>query len=140
MMMQNSAQPTPRQIVEWLYEAFNACDLKAMTEQLADDLDWNESENFMLSDRSPYRTPVAVAEGVFKRLAAQVRGCRVTPTAIFDAGETIVVLGRAKGMFNATGRNFDAQYVHVWHVRNEKVVGFKQIIDSLTIWRAQQGL
>jgi ketosteroid isomerase-like protein len=139
-MMQNPARPTPRQIIEGLYEAFNSCDLKAMTDQLADNLDWNESENFMLSDRSPYRTPAAVAEGVFKRLAAQIRGCLVTPSAIFDAGETIVVLGRATGMFNATGRNFDAQYAHIWCVRNEKVVGFRQIIDSLAVWRAQQGL
>src|SRR3954463_229403 len=100
MMMKNSSHPTHRQIVTCLYETFNRGDIKSFMKQLADNLDWNESENFMLWDRSPYRTPAAVAEGVFKRLSAQIRGCLVTPTAIFDAGDTIVVLGRAKGMFN----------------------------------------
>ncbi len=138
--MQHSAHPTPQQIVEHLYRAFNRGDFKTMIEHLADKFDWNVSDNFLLWDPTPYRTPAAAAAALFKCLVAQVRGCVAIPTDLFDAGETIVVLGRVKGMFNATGRSFDAEYAHVWHVRNEKVVGFRQIIDSLAVWRAQQGL
>lgn len=139
-MVQAPSNPSPRQVVECVYEAFNRGDSKTLMEKLADHLEWNESENFMLWDRSPYRTPAAVAEGVFRRLAAQIRGCVATPTAIFDVGDTIVVFGRAKGTFNATGRSFDAQYVHFWHIENEKVIGFRQVIDTLAVWRAQQDL
>lgn len=139
-MKQNSAHSTPRQVVECLYEAFNRGDLKTIVEQLANTLDWHESENCMLWDRSPYLTPAAVEEGVFGRLAVQLRGCLATPITMFEVGDTILALGRIKGMFNATGRSFNAEYVHIWHVQNGRIVGFRQVIDTLAIWRAQQGL
>jgi ketosteroid isomerase-like protein len=127
-------------VVERLYEGFRSGDATMVMDQLADDLDWHEAENFMLSDRNPYRTPAAVAEGVFSRLRSAIRDYEADPVRIFDAGEAVIVLGRSKGMFNATGRSFDAQFAHFWQVRDGRIVGFRQVIDTLAVWRAQQGL
>ena len=126
------------EVVKRLYAAFESGDGAAIMAQLHDKLDWNESENFMLSDRNPYRTPAAVAEGVFQRLATELRGYEATPTEMFDAGDVIVAIGRSKGIVAATGKAFDAQYAHIWRVKNGKIVGFQQILDTLAFWRAQQ--
>jgi ketosteroid isomerase-like protein len=58
------AAPTSLEVVQQLYDAFVRGDATAIMALLADDLEWHEAENFMLSDRNPYRTPLAVAEGV----------------------------------------------------------------------------
>jgi uncharacterized protein len=126
------------EVVERLYDAFARGDAAGIMAQLHDELDWNEAENFMLSDRNPYRTPAAVADGVFRRLATDVRDYEATPTEIFDAGDVIVALGRSKGIIVATGKPFDAQYVHIWRVKNGKIIGFQQVIDTLNVWQAQQ--
>jgi ketosteroid isomerase-like protein len=51
--------------------------------------------------------------------------------AAFGAGDAVVVLGRYKGVFKATGRALDAQLVHVWRVEDGKVVAFQQYTDTL---------
>lgn len=140
MTSQDNRPTTPLEVVERIYEGFRSGDATMVADQLAEDLDWHEAENCMLSDRSPYRSPAAVAEGVLDRLKRTIRDYEADPVRIYDAGEAVIVLGRSKGMFNATGRRFDAQFAHVWQVRNGKVVGFRQVIDTLAVWRAQQGL
>jgi ketosteroid isomerase-like protein len=77
------------EVVERLYDAFARGDAAGIMARLHDELDWNEAENFMLSDRNPYRTPAAVADGVFRRLATDVRDYEATPTEIFVAGRSI---------------------------------------------------
>ncbi|KMS53558.1 ketosteroid isomerase [Novosphingobium barchaimii LL02] len=130
--------PAGIQVVNQLYAAFVREDPAAIMALLNDDLDWRESENFMLSDRNPYRTPAAVADGVFRRLATDVQGYEALPSEIFDAGSVVIALGRSKGTIVATGKTFDAQYAHVWRVTKGKITGFQQIIDTLEVWRAQR--
>ncbi len=123
-------------VVKRLYDAFKIGDAKAILAQLHEQLEWNEAENFMLSDRNPYRTPAAVADGVFRRLATDVEGYEAMPTEIFDAGDVIIAIGRSSGTFAATGKPFDAQYAHIWRVKDGKIHGFQQVIDTLAVWRA----
>ncbi|QJU58245.1 SnoaL-like domain-containing protein [Sphingomonas sp. AP4-R1] len=136
--MKNEDTTTPSAVVNALYDGFERADATAIMELLADELDWRESDNFMLADRNPYRTPQAVADGVFGRLAGQFRDYEAAPTEIFPVGEVVIAIGRSKGVVAATGKTFDAQYAHVWRVREGKIVGFRQIIDTLEIFRAQQ--
>ena len=131
-------KPIALDVVRGLYAAFERGDATGIMAQLNEELDWNEAENFMLSDGNPYRTPDAVAQGVFGRLATELRDYEATPTELFDAGDVIVAIGRSKGIVVASGKAFDAQYAHIWRVRDGKIVGFQQILDTLAFWRAQQ--
>lgn len=131
-------KPIALDVVRGLYAAFERGDATGIMAQLNEELDWNEAENFMLSDGNPYRTPDAVAQGVFGRLATELRDYEATPTELFDAGDVIVAIGRSKGIVVASGKAFDAQYAHIWRVRDGKIVGFQQILDTLALWRAQQ--
>lgn len=125
-------------VVQRLYEAFVQGDASLIMAQLHESLEWNESDNFMLAVGNPYQTPQAVADGVFRRLATEIQGYQATPTEMFDAGDVVVAIGRSRGTIVATGKPFDAQYAHIWRVQDGKIVGFRQIIDTLEVWRAQQ--
>ncbi|WP_269716369.1 nuclear transport factor 2 family protein [Caulobacter sp. NIBR2454] len=126
------------ELVKHFYDSFVRGDIDAVLATLSDDLDWRESENFLLGDRNPYRTPAAVAEGVFKRVAAEFQDYVAGPDELIDAGDTIVAVGRSKGVMASTGKPFDAKYTHIVRVADGKIVSWHQLIDTLEIWRAQQ--
>jgi ketosteroid isomerase-like protein len=49
---------------------------------------------------------------------------------LIDGGDTVVVEGRYYGKVRETGISLDAQFAHVWHLRDGKVVGFQQYTDT----------
>lgn len=125
-------------VVKEFYDSFVRGDIDAVVATLSDDLDWRESENFLLGDRNPYLSPAAVVEGVFGRIAREFQDYQAGPTELIDGGDVVVAVGRSKGIMASTGKPFDAQYMHVVRVANGKIVSFHQVIDTLEIWRSQQ--
>lgn len=125
-------------VVKEFYDSFVRGDIDAVVATLSDDLDWRESENFLLGDRNPYLSPAAVVEGVFGRIAKEFQDYQAGPTELIDGGNVVVAVGRSKGIMASTGKPFNAQYMHVVRVANGKIVSFHQLIDTLEIWRSQQ--
>jgi len=125
-------------VVKKFYDSFVQGDIEAVVSTLSDNLDWRESENFLLGDRNPYLSPAAVVEGVFNRIAREFQDYQAGPTELIDAGDVVVAVGRSKGIMASTGKPFDAQYMHVVRVANGKIVSFQQLIDTLEVWRSQQ--
>ena len=125
-------------VVKKFYDSFVEGNIEAVIATLSDDLDWRESENFLLGDRNPYLTPAAVVDGVFGRIATEFQDYVAGPTELIDAGDVVVAVGRSKGIMASTGKPFDAQYMHVVRVADGKIVDFHQLIDALEIWRSQQ--
>ncbi len=89
-----------------------------------------EAEGFLYADRNPYTGPQAVAEGVFQRLVTDVDGFAVAPQHFIEGADTVVVEGRYRGTMKATGVPVDAQFAHIWRLRDGKVVRFQQYTDT----------
>lgn len=53
-----------------------------------------------------------------------------------DAGESVVVLGKYKGMTKDTNRKFEAPFAHVYTVKEGKIVAFRQYADTARIHQA----
>jgi ketosteroid isomerase-like protein len=117
-------------VVERLYRAFGAGDGATISGLLAADLVWMEGEGGPLADRNPYNGPAAVFEGVFGRIGAQFEGFVVTPATYLPSGDRVVVMGRYTGTHRGTGEALDAQFAHVFTVRNGQVVHFQQYTDT----------
>lgn len=118
-------------LIRGLYEAFGRGDIAGVLERMAPDIEWNEAEGFPYGDGNPYRGPDAIVSGVFARLGTEWDGFAAVPEEYLDAGDTVVVLGRYRGTFKATGRSLDAQLAHVWRVRGGKAAAFQQYTDTL---------
>lgn len=123
-------------LIRNLYAAFASGDVPAVLAKLSPDIVWNEAENFPYADGNPYRGPDAVVAGVFARLGSEWDGFAVEEPEFLDAGDSIVMLGRYGGTFNATGRAMNPQVAHVWRVKNGKAIGFQQYVDTLAVARA----
>src|SRR4051812_41629166 len=107
-------------MVRSLYESFALGDLGALLGALSPGVVWNEAENFPYADRNPYRGPAAVGEGLFARMAEDWE-LAVLPHELIDAGDTVIALGRFKGVCKATGGVLDAQFAHLFRIRDGKV-------------------
>jgi ketosteroid isomerase-like protein len=123
-------------IIRNIYKAFAAGDVAAVLGAMSPDLIWREAENFPYADRNPYHGPEAVAAGVFARCVGEWNGFAVQMNDLIDGGDRVVALGRYSGAHKATGRQMNPQAVHVWTLKDGKVIGFQQYIDTLDVARA----
>jgi len=117
-------------IVRGIYDAFANGNVPAVLSSFDPKIEWREPEGLRYADGNPYIGPQAIVEGVFQRVLADVRDFRVVPSRIIDAGDTVVVEGRFRGTMNATGMSIDAQFVHVWELRDGKALHMRIYTDT----------
>ena len=122
--------------VRGLYEAFAKGDVPTVLAFLDANIAWTEAEGFPYG--GTYNGPKAVLEGVFMRLGGEWDGFAAVPDEFIDAADTIVVLGKYSGTYKATGKSFEANFAHVWKLREGKAIRFVQYVDTLLVQRALQ--
>src|SRR4051794_1371143 len=96
--------------IRGVYEAFGRGGVAAVMAKLSPDVIWNEAENFVYADGSPYVGPQAVLAGIFMRLATEWNGFTVHPEEIIGAGDKVIARGRYRAEYKATGVAVNAQF------------------------------
>jgi uncharacterized protein len=99
-------------------------------------IEWTEAKGFPYG--GTYIGPDAVLTNVFMKLGTEWDGYRVAPNEFLDAGERIVVLGKYSGTYKATEKSFEADFAHVWTLRNGKAIKFVQYTDTALVQKALQ--
>jgi ketosteroid isomerase-like protein len=127
------------EIIQSLYAAFARGDGPDVLAKMDPAIVWNEAENFPYADRNPYVGQAAVAEGIFFRLATEWDRFQTLPAEFLDADDTVVVLGRYQATYKATGAPLNAQFAHIWRLRDGKVTAFQQYTDTAQAARAVKG-
>ena len=51
----------------------------------------------------------------------------------------MVVPGIYSGTYKATGKSFEAEFAHIWTLRDGKVISFHQYVDSALVQEALKG-
>lgn len=105
-----------------------------MLAALDPNVEWTEAEGFPY--RGTYTGPDAVLNGVLARLGSEWDGFQVTSRETIDGGDQIVSLGRYAGTYKAIGKALEADFAHVWTLRDGKVVRFRQSVDSALVQEA----
>ena len=128
-----SESPAPRAVVETVYTTFAQGDMEAFAGLLAPDIVWNEAEGNPYADLNPYIGPEAVMSGLMARLVSEWEDISVTPQEYVVEGDRVVVFGRYKETWKATGRTIDIPFVHSWTVNDGKLVAFQQYTDTAAL-------
>jgi ketosteroid isomerase-like protein len=119
-------------LVERLYQAFDALDLEAIAEIIDPEVDIHQS------DELPWGGDFHGHEGLaqfFGRLRETITS-RVTTQVVFAAGDDVVQIGRTAGTVNASGAAFDVDEMHLFTVRDGRVVRFEARIDTPAMLQA----
>lgn len=122
-------------VIQRLYAAFWNRDMDAMLALLSPDIEVHQSSEL------PWGGEYKGHEG-FKKFIKQLTG-HITPSLSFerfiDSGDHVVAIGRTHGDVVHNGKPFDVPVVHVWEVRDGKVMRFHPHIDNAVMLTAIRG-
>lgn len=121
-------------VVQSVYDNFAKGDIPAVLAALAPEIEWVEGPQAYLPHRGTHRGPGEVADKVFGMVAANFDEFAVVPEHLHDAGDVVVVEGRAAGK-TKSGRVLDARACWVWTVRDGHAVANHNYHDT-DAWRA----
>jgi ketosteroid isomerase-like protein len=111
------------------YVAFGRGDLEGALASFDDGVVWEQAQG--LPHGGTYRGMREVREHVFEPLDRDWwSSFTADPDQFLDAGGEIVVLGRYRGVAQATGKTLDVPFVHVWTFEGDRAVRFRQFLDT----------
>lgn len=112
--------------IQRVYDAFKTRDASVFQEVFAPDIRISQSPEL------PWGGEYEGHDGAFTFLLTLVEHIEseVTTESLFAAGDHIVQTGRTRGKVVANGATFDVPEVHVWELRDGKVVRFQVYIDA----------
>lgn len=114
-----------------LYDAFGRGDVPTVLGAMDPQIHWHEAEsNPYMPSGEAWVGPDAVLNNLFMKLGEDWDEFTVHPASFHDAGDTVVVEGRYTAANKATGKPLDAQFCHVWTVRDGKIAKFQQYADT----------
>ena len=117
---------SPLDVVKLGYERYAVRDFAGVFELLADDIVvWQ-------TDELPWGGEHHDHEGArkFFTTLAQYTATTPEPMAFVPAGKHVAVYGKLKGTVNATGKEIDLDFVHLWQVQRGKIDRFEAFIDT----------
>lgn len=129
--MNKLAPEDNRAIINGLYQSFSTGDMPAVLSVLDGSIIWNEAENNSLAVGNPYKGPDAVLNGVFAPLGERWENFRLVAIKLHEmSNNEVLATLRYQGKFLKTGISINAQAAHLWKLKNGKVIGFQQYVDT----------
>ena len=117
------------EFVKGVYGAFDRGDVPAVLGAFAEDIEWVEAEGMPYG--GIYHGPEAVAQKVFGPITTDVDGFALVREEFIASDGTVAAVVRYTGTGKASGMALDVPAVHVWDVRDGKLVRFRQFIDTV---------
>lgn len=119
------------EVIGGLYKAFSAGDIPAVLASLDEKVVWMEAEGNALADGNPYIGPEAVLNGVFARVGADHEYFKLEDIELHEmSGNKVLATLRYDAKVKETGKAYNAQVAHLWTLKDGKVIGFQQYVDT----------
>jgi ketosteroid isomerase-like protein len=120
---------TALDLVRRSYAAFDRDDMDAVLADMDTEIVWEQAQG--LPHGGIYHGVEEVRRNVFDPLDEQWWDeFSAAPTEFLAAGGEVIVIGRYRGVAKGTGKQLDVPFVHIWTVRGERAVRFRQFLDT----------
>ena len=114
------------EVVRSVYDAFDARDLKTVLNHLDDDVEVVATEGVPWS--GTYHGHEGFSE--FIRAVDDHISLTIDVHELFASGENVAQVGQLIGIVNTTGELFNIRSIHIWRLRDGKVVAFHNYPDT----------
>jgi uncharacterized protein len=126
------SEQTNEQAVRDAYAAFTRGDVAAVLAQLTDDVEWEIPQIPNVPYTGLRRGKDAVEE--FFRVLAQSEDVQAfEPYAYVSKNDMVIALGRYAARVKSNGRTAEFDWVHVFRFRGDKVSGWREYLDTLSL-------
>lgn len=125
------------EIVREAYRNFKTGDIEALMNLFSDDVTWQlpEMENVPFAGKRQGRVEVAQFFAILNE-AQEAR--EFEPQQFIAQGDKVAVQGHYVWLLKATGREYESDWLHVFTVRDGKVTGFHEYMDTAVATNAYQ--
>lgn len=133
------SNPENVSIINAAYQAFANGDIPGILALMDENIVWNEAEGNAYADGNPYIGPEAVLNGVFARVGADHEYFNLADIKLhnMDNNQVLATL-RYKAKLNKNGAIIDAQVAHFWSLKDGKIIGFQQYVDTKQLDNAEK--
>jgi ketosteroid isomerase-like protein len=122
------------ELLKQCYQYFAEGNIEAVLGLFHPEIEWNECTGFpYISGDGLFIGPDAITQNVFAQLPVHYEGFQIDIQEIFESGDKVVMVGYYKGVWKATGKQFQANATHVWTVKGGKMTHFFQAVDTAEI-------
>ena len=122
------------ELVKQGYQYFAEGNVEAVLALFHPEIEWNECKGFpFVSGDGLFIGPNAIVQNVFAQIPENYEGFNIDIQELFGSGDKVVMVGHYKGVWKATGKEFKANAIHVWTVKDEKATHFFQAVDTAEI-------
>lgn len=126
-----STIPSNSERVKKIYDAFGQGDIETVLANFSKDIEWNEAENFIYADGNPYIGKDAIVEGVFTRLGEEWEYWNLVDAKFHNVDDDgVLVTGRYQAKHKVTAKVLDAQFAHLWKMKDTLAASFQQYVDT----------
>jgi hypothetical protein len=118
--------------VEEVFRLIASKDFKALDGILADDV----TLEIVGSPDTPMAGLTQGSQRVIETLEnnfAQVEEQQPEIQSVVAQGDTVVVIGRDRGRFRPTGRNYDLHWMHQYTFKGGKIIRMRELFDSAAL-------
>ena len=124
------SQRTNLEIIRSTYEGPTSENAQHLLEALAEDVEWTEAAGFPYG--GTYIGADAIIANVFSRLTSEWNDYKASVHAYHEVKDKDIIIaeGVYSGTYKKTGKAFQADFSHVWKLKNGKIIKFKQYVDS----------
>ena len=122
--------------VRSVYAAMARHDAEQLADALAHDIEWTLPEALPWGGTRHGPGGIRAMVEIF---GEHVEGAWADPDDFLDAGDRIVVLGRARGTVRATGEEYEVPFAHVWGLTDGVPSTFRGYLDTAEILAALDG-
>ena len=128
---------TNPEIIKSTYEGGTSVENgRNLAKYAAGNINWTEAKGFPYG--GIYTGLDTVIKNVFNRLGSEWVDYKFTPEEYIAAGGKVVAYGTYTGTYKSTGKAFEARVAHVWNLKDEKIIGFEQFVDSQLVNNAMR--
>ena len=122
-------------IVQNMYQAYEKGNIDYVLEQLADNVDWK----LHVPAAIPYSGQFIGVEQVAHFFTVQSNAIHINDfrvDAFIDGGNAITVQGWDRIQVKHTGRIFEMDWAHIYHMEDGKVIKFREYFDTYPLMKA----
>ena len=125
------SDPNNLSVIQGVYDNFAKGDVPAVIAVLDANVVWNEAEGNAWADGNPYKGPDAVLNGVFARVGSEYKYFKTADVKLHEmSNNQVLATMRYNGKLKKNGAIIDAQAAHLWTLKDGKVIGFQQYVDT----------
>jgi ketosteroid isomerase-like protein len=116
-------------VVQKAFENFKSGNIEAILNQLTDEVEWRLPDIENVPFAGARRGRAQVAE-FFSILAGAQDTLSFEPREFVAQGDKVVAMGSYVWRVKSTGREYGGEWAHVFTVRDGKIEGFHEYMDS----------